>query len=1255
MASVSLAEKLEKIRDPNLESQRQTRVVLAAIDETLKEQKTEPTATGYFAVLLSLLGHASAGESVAEDKAISLVYLLDLVAPFVPQALLRAKFTTIFTHLAPALAHQDAPAPLLRPSIGCLETLLLAQDSASWTLTVVQIGPRRAVAGLLNLAMEPRPKIRKRAQDALRNVLKSPPPSPSLDHPAADMCAETAMQSLADKVALARKDKKSAQAAHDPDLIHALQLTRTIASACGGWPSKKIEPLCELLLGIARSGSDHLTMAVFDVFEMIFEGMADEVARAKLPRLLEIISELHPSANDTQLLPPWIAILSRAYDVSAQMEPMETFQGLPDIFASIAEYLDSPSENIRTSASECLISFLANCIPSEVLLEPSIFDEKALERLGKTVEGLLSVKYQAAWPQTFSVLGAMLDALRWRADPLLIGVVKVVGELRASDAFLGKKEADEILGKAIRAMGPATVLGALPLNLAKPSKTEPGRVWLLPLLRDYTANTNLAHFRSELVPLSELMFAKVLENGTAEKTMTVKIYETVVQQIWSVLPGYCDLPLDLLESFDETFAQQLSNLLYHQVDLRLDICRALRCLVESNQAVTSIEGPEDLVLQSRVSKAQAQKNLDFLGTFANNFLAVLFNVYSQTLPQTRGPILQTINAFLSVTPAKDLGETFDRLCKALAAAFEEAVAKPAAPKGQRAADQLPSSTHSLMDLVVTMSIYLPRENFTELFNIASLVILKDDDPQLQKKAYKLIPRLAESDIGKQALVARHQELQTLLLTSAEKVSAPARRERLAAISALLPYIPNNSLHFIPSILPEVIVACKEHNERARNAAFELLVLMGQRMSAEKGVAIDNNKVPHMPEGAPAATASIEEYFTMLGAGLASHTPHVMSASVTAITRVLFEFHEEVAADTLEDVVKTVELFLTSNNRELVKSIMGFVKVCITGLPVEMMKPRLASLVPCIMTASHEHKGHFRSRVKHLLERLVRRFGFDEINKHCPEADRKLINGIRKSKERSKKRKEAAKENGEADAGDHQTKRRNQFESEYDHALFDSDEDDSASSDDSDDEMAGTKSGRANRNKGGKAYIVEDEDEPLDLLGQSALAKISSTKPMRMRKATKTKAKVDMDGKLILGRDDDGDDRMEVEDPAEVGEGGGVGAYVAALKGKDVPKKTLRGKLKWSNKRSKDEDDDDDDDLPDGDAAAAAAAVKGRKASFGSGRGRGGGRSGGRGAAARGRAGKGGIASGRRGLGEGKQRGPPGHGGVAKSPRGRGRR
>lgn len=1231
--------------------------MLSAVEDTLRDQKIEASPTGYFTALLALLRQSiSSTDVVNKDLATSVVYLLDVVAPYTPQPLLQSKFSQILTNIAPAFSFPEADAPLLRPAIGCLEPLLIAQDSKAWELSQTEIGPRRAIAALLTLAVDHRPKIRKRAQEALTKVLKNPPPSPSVDHPAADMCAETALMSLRDlaaKSSQARKQRKSGAAEHEPALIHALHLVKTVAAASGGWPSRKIEPLCEILLNISRSSNEYMTMAAFEVFEIIFEGMAGESeASSKLPRLLEVISELRPSQNDSQVLPPWIAVLSRGYDVSAQIEPEETFQKLPELFDLISGFLASSSHNIRVSASECLISFMANCIPHSVLLEPSIYDEKVLEKLAKAAVDLLSVKYQAAWMETFNVMGAMFDGLRWRADPILADVVRTIGELRGNDSFTGKKEADEIIGKAIRAMGPESVLRILPLNLAKPKAGQPGRAWMLPILRDYVSNTNLQHFKTEFVPLSELMFQKVIDHGDAEKTMEIKIFETLVQQIWALLPGYCDLPLDLPEAFDQGFAEMVANLLYKQVDLRPDVCRALQTLVDSNKAIAAIETEDDLVLQSRVSKAVAQKNLDHLSAFAPNMLAVLFNVYSQTLPQYRGYILQCINAYLSIAPATELMETFERVTKMLESSLTETGAQTQAEKQkqkqQNAADKMPPMSHTLMDLVITISIYLPRESFSILFNIASIIIIKDDDPQLQKKSYKLIPRLAESEQGKMALQQRSSELQQLLLSSAEKVSTPAKRDRLAAISTLIPFLPNDSLHFIPAILSEVVISCKEVNERARTAAFDLLVLMGEKLVSASGSMIENSKVPHMPDDAPAVTANLEEYFTMVSAGLAGSTPHMVSASITALTRILYHFRESLRPETLTDLVQTMDLFLTSNNREIVRSVLGFVKVCVISLPTDLMLPRLTTLIPNLLVWSHEHKAHFKAKVKHILERMIRRFGVDIVNKNCPEEDRKLIANIRKTKERNKRHKDAAKaagpegsdeEGGEARGG----KKKGRFESEYDEAVYGSD-DSSDGSDVSDNEMLGKS--RKGSKKGGQTYIVEDEDEPLDLLDRRALANISSTRPVKQRTPAKTKAKVDLDGKLLLNGDSD-DDAMVIDTPAE-GNGdddeGGVGAYVNALKGRDAVQRGRGGRLKFSNKRSKDEDDEmdvDEEDIKAVKKHIGGTSRDGQRA----GRGRGGQRGG-----------RGGIANGRRGLGEGKRHDGGGRGGggrVMKSSRGKG--
>lgn len=639
-------------------------MVLSAVEDTLRDQKADFSPTAYFAALLALLTQSLSSSQgiVNKDLATSVVYLLDITAAYVPAPLLRSKFSQILTSLAPALTLPDVEAPLLRPSVGCLESLLIAQDSAAWNFPHSQVGPRRAIAGLLGLAVDHRPKVRKRVQEALIKILKNPPPSPSLDHPAADMCAETSLRTLSDSIAAASKQRKGGRHGrenNEPLVVHSLQLVKTVAVASGGWPSRKIEPLCELLMNASRSSNEYITMGAFEVFEVIFESVADEFSSSKLPRLLDAISELKPAQNDSQLLPPWIAVLSRGYEVAAHVNPEDTFEKLPELFNLVSTFLASPSHNVRISASECLISFLANCVPGSVIVEPSVYDEKTLEKLAYAATDLLSIKYQAAWAEVFNVCSAMFDSFKWRSSPFLVDIVKTIGDLRSNESFHGKKQADAVLGSAVHAMGPAAVLEILPLNIAQQKAGQPGRVWLLPIIRDNVSNTNLGHFRSELVPLSEFLYKKVAEYGSAEKTVEVKIFETLIQQTWATLPGYCELPLDLVEAFDQSFAELLSNVLYSQTELRVDICRGLQNLVESNQAILSVEADkDDLILQRRITKDAAMKNIAHLAGFASNLLAVLFNVYSQTLPHYRGYILQCINAYLSITPENVSGRFF---------------------------------------------------------------------------------------------------------------------------------------------------------------------------------------------------------------------------------------------------------------------------------------------------------------------------------------------------------------------------------------------------------------------------------------------------------------------------------------------------------------------------------------------------------------------------------------------------------------------
>lgn len=564
---------------------------------------------------------------------------------------------------------------------------------------------------------------------------------------------------------------------------------------------------------------------------------------------------------------------------------------------------------------------------------------------------------------------------------------------------------------------------------------------------------------------------------------------------------------------------------------------------------------------------------------------------------------------------------------------------------------MPPTSHTLIDLVIAMSIYLPRSSFATLFALAAAVLNGGtSDQQLIKKAYKLIPRLATTETGAAALRERNAELQGLVLATADKIPASARRDRMLAIHELVTHLPTSDLHFIPSILSEVVLGCKESNEKARTASFDMLIHLAKRTIDSElnppGTKIRNSLVSHMPDDAPDAPATIEEFFTMVSAGLAGSSPHMVAASVTALSRLFFDFHKDIQPAMRIDLVQTVELFLTSNNREIVRSVLGFVKVAVVVLPDDALRSRLNTLVPNLMVWSKEHKGRLKSKVKGILDRLIRRFGAAPLEELVGEADRKLVVNIRKLRERRKKKKnqEGGEDEDEEEAPAAAEKSSKSFGNAFDKAVYDSDfsdSDDDASeiSVDEEGETHVQHKGRKGKkaSKQSEQYIREGspEDNPLDLLGSDALAKISTTKPSVRFLNTgpgsrrKHSAKVDSDGRLILGGDE-GDD-MDTSgglDGDNAG-GSGINAYVEAVSGPDAIRRGQRGKIKMAQSQKKKSQRGDEMDVDDDNNNAENQ----QSSSFRGGRG---GRGGGRGGS-----GPGPNQPGRRGLGMPKTHGPSG--------------
>ena len=260
-----------------------------------------------------------------------------------------------------------------------------------------------------------------------------------------------------------------------------------------------------------------------------------------------------PEKADSQLLPSWLAIIAAGYTSYSELDADSTLKSIPNLLRQIFPFLQSENESLQEAVGSTLVALAENCMDGDT--SPEIQDEAYASIAEFAMQGL-TTRYQIAWKQVFRFIGAIFLSLRQNADPLFLDTIKVIDTMRARHGFEGKSEAEAVIGAAIAGVGPASILKIIPLNLehqgylssvpffSHGSPGKPGRAWILPILKSHIKNTELQHFSDYFLPMSERIYQKVLDLDE-KRTMEVKVLETLVEQIWALLPSYCDLPTDL--------------------------------------------------------------------------------------------------------------------------------------------------------------------------------------------------------------------------------------------------------------------------------------------------------------------------------------------------------------------------------------------------------------------------------------------------------------------------------------------------------------------------------------------------------------------------------------------------------------------------------------------------------------------------------------------------------------------------------------
>ncbi|XP_061914095.1 RRP12-like protein [Entelurus aequoreus] len=1050
--------KVQRLWESNSAAHKEICAVLAAVTEVIRSQGGKETETEYFAALMTTLEVVDSPESQA-----AVAYLLNLTMKRVPAPVLMSKFSDTAKALMDVMSKQNTSetSSALRWILSCLATLLRKQDAAVWTYP----SSLQTYHGLLSFTVHSKPKVRKAAQQGVCSILRGSDflftDKAPTHHPASATTAKFCIKEM----------EQAGGSREDTTLLHVLGLMKEVVPT---FPIGAIKSCCEILLRVMTLSHVFVTASAMQTFHKLFSGTPS--ASSLSPELnAQIITALYdylPSESDLQPMLAWLAVMEKAHVHLASLQSSLSLGHLPRLFSAAMSCLLSPHTQVVSAAANTLKTLLTECVGPRmeeigmVTATASAGNPSYVCKMFRIVEEGLSYRFHASWPFVLQILGCFYKVAGRQAHPVMTKSLQSLADLRATPRFPFSGELDLAVGGAVESMGPEVVLGVVPLNITGyDDDLEFPRSWLIPVIRDHVKNTQLGFFISYFLPLASTLKQRAEEFEQAGQKLEAKVYQTLQLQIWTMLPGFCTCPVDLVVSF-KGIARSLGMAINERPDLRLTVCQALRTIINKS-------------CNTEDEKAEMCR-------FSKNFLPILFNVYS--LQPANGEsgayrmaVLDTIKVYLTVTDPQMVSTFLEKAIERLTSA-----------------ETTEFTRLSMMDLVVAMTPFLNQLTMTKTFQLIR-PHLETKEPMMQKKAYRVLEEMCagERDECRAFVVGNLETLKAVLLKTLIHASSPAKRPRLKCLIHIVRRLGQEHKDFISSLLPEVVICTKEVSVGARKNAYSLLVEIGNAFVRFCG----NHK------------EAMEQYLPLVYVGLTGPVT-MITCSVMALTRLLYEYKDDIDVSAMEELLHKVCMLLSSRTRDVVKAALGFIKVIIFVMDSDTLASHISVMMEAIGTINNDVRRHFRAKLKNVFTKFVRKFGFELVKSMLPPEYHKVLANIRKAEARSKRRKQVSEQQDDSYS-----------EEETPIKKSDSIEDILADSDsDLSEDEGKTRKKKGGKQQKGRAWLKEgEEDDPLNFLDPKVSQRVLATNPERKKSSKADHGfKVTSDGRLIIKEEDDED-------------------------------------------------------------------------------------------------------------------------------------
>ncbi|XWS17532.1 hypothetical protein CRYUN_Cryun33cG0075300 [Craigia yunnanensis] len=1040
---------------------------IGAMSQELKEQNLPLTPVAYFGATCSALDRLSSQPDSPPHVIQSLTTILSLLLPRLPIAVLKKKGDFVSEIAITVLRLNSVTEVTQTSGLKCLAHLLIIGEKVNWSNLSQNCGV------ILGCIIDSRPKVRRQSHLCLRDVLQNFRGTPVLPP------ASEAITNLFERFLLLAGGSNSNSNEGTKGAQEVLYILDALKDTLPLMSMKYMTTVLKYYKTLLELRQPLVTRRVTDSLNLVCTYPNVEVSAEALLDLLSSLA-LSVSTNETSAVGMTFnaRLLSsgmlKVYSLNRQLCVIK----LPVVFSTLKDILGSEHEEAIFAATEAFKTLINCCIDEglikqgvDQIINSNLDNRKSgptiIEKVCATIESLLDYHYNAVWNMTFQVVSRMFGKLGYYSSYFMKETLKNLADMQSlpDEDFPYRKQLHECVGSALGAMGPETFLGILPLNLEANDLSDVN-VWLFPILKQHIVGAHLSFFSETLLGLVGEMKQRSRKLELEGKIFSSRSADALVYSVWSLLPSFCNYPLDTAKSFKDLL-RSICSALREEHDIRGIICSSLQILIQQNKKIKegkdNLDGA-DISLAKQQAKSHytpeiAGDNLNVLTASAPQLLSLLSGIFMESIVDEGGSLQSTIGELSSIAHENVVRTLFKKTMHRLLKVTQEAgIAESSRNNNSMQVDD--SSTESslslkraqLFDLAVSLLPGLDEPALDVLFS-AIKPALQDADGLIQKKAYKVLSIILKNQEG--FLSAKLEELLKLMIEVLPSFHFSAKRHRLDCLYHLIVHASKDDSkqrrhEILSSFLTEIILALKEANKKTRNRAYEVLVQIGHEYGDED----DSGQREHL--------------FNLVARGLAGETPHMISAAVKGLARLAYEFSDLVSS--AYKLLPSTFLLLQRKNREIIKANLGLLKVLVAKSKAEGLQTHLASLVEGLLNWQDDTKNHFKAKVKLLLEMLVRKCGINAVKAVMPEEHMKLLTNIRKIEER-KERKQAA---SSVESRSHLSKATTSRLSRWNHTKIFSDFDDD-NTDDSDAEMASRQQSKGSSRLKSKASSLRSVD------------------------------------------------------------------------------------------------------------------------------------------------------------------------------------